>query len=145
MHPGVQRENPESGNRGSDRYGGGGEGVQFWRHTTRAEQHHAQKGGFEEKCREHLVAEQRAGDIAHCVHVAGPVGAELERHGDAAHDAERKTEGEHLDPEPVRPLPHFVAAAQVANLEVEQEPAQRDGDHRKQNMETDIQRELHAA
>ena len=61
----------------------------------------ARKRGLEEKCGEHFIGEQRARDVANGFHVAGPVGAELETHGDAADDAERKGQCKHLHPEAI--------------------------------------------
>src|SRR5205085_3844643 len=52
-----------------------------------AEQHDAEEGRFEKESGEDLVGQQRPGDVADRFHIARPVGAELEAHGDARHDA----------------------------------------------------------
>ncbi len=49
-------------------------------HAVHAEEHHAEKRRLEEERGEHLVRKERPGDVADAVHVARPVGAELEAH-----------------------------------------------------------------
>ena len=61
-------------------------------------QHDTEHGGFKEKCGEYLICKQGARHIAHRVHEARPIGAKLKTHGDAAHNAQRKGQGKHLDP-----------------------------------------------
>lgn len=56
-------------------------------HPAPAEQHHAQKAGFQKERSEHFIAQQRADYAADDAAQLGPVGAELERHHDAAHHA----------------------------------------------------------
>ena len=75
------------------------------RHPVAAEQHDAQESGFQEKRREDFVSQRRARDVARLLHVAGPVGAELEAHGDARHHTEREGEGENLGPQVIRHIP----------------------------------------
>jgi ABC-type Zn2+ transport system substrate-binding protein/surface adhesin len=110
-----------------------------------AEQHDADEHGLEEEGRQHLVGEKRPGDVAHGLHEARPVGAELEGHGDARDDAHGEAEREDLHPEPVGRHPLVVARLRKAHAEEEQHPAQRDGDRREQDVERDIGRELDAA
>ena len=95
-----------------------------------AEQHHAEKARLQKECGQHLIAEQRAGDIADALHVARPVGAELKTHGDAADDPERECQGEYFCPKAVGAQPIElllrVGRAQVLQPEKQQNPAQRD-------------------
>ena len=115
---------------------------------TVAEQHHAEKTRFEKERGQHLISEQGTGDIADALHVARPVRAELEAHGDAADDPERERQREYLGPEPVgvQPIQLLlqVSRAQMLQSKKQQNPAQRDRNRRKQNVERDIRCELHA-
>src|SRR5205814_10680799 len=61
-------------------------------------------------------------------HIARPVGAELERHGDAADYADRERQREYLDPEPVGVHPFGIAGFIEPQLEEQQRPAQRNAD-----------------
>ena len=113
-----------------------------------AEQHHAEKTRFQKECGQHLITEQRAGDIADALHVARPVGAELKAHGDAADDPERECQGEYFCPKPVGAQPIQlllrIGRAQVLQPKKQQNPAQRDRNRGEQNVERDIGGELDA-
>src|SRR4029079_6408765 len=109
-----------------------------------AEQHDAEEARFQEERRQHLVAEQGAGDVADPLHVARPVGAELEAHRDAADDAEREAECEDLGPQAIGVEPAGVARGQPADAKEEEDPAQADGDRREQDVERDVGGELHS-
>ena len=109
-----------------------------------AEQHHAEEAGFEKERRQHLVAQQRAGDVAHVLHVARPVGAELEAHRDAADDAQGEAQGEHLGPEAVRVEPALPLRPQPAQAHEQQHPAEPDRDRREEDVERDVGGELHS-
>jgi hypothetical protein len=144
LHPGVERQNPECGQTGANGHQQCGERVHARRNPVDAEQHNAEKSRFEKKCRQYLITQQRSRHIAHGFHIARPVGAELERHGDAAHHAQGETQRENLYPEAVAAHPDFIARAVVLHTKEQQKPAQGDGDGGKQNMKTDIGGKLDA-
>jgi hypothetical protein len=56
----------------------------------------------------------RSGDIADFFHKAGPVGAKLERHGDARNNAHRERQCKDFHPKTVGFHPAFFASAVVA-------------------------------
>ena len=87
LHPRVEAENPEGRHGGAEGHEKGGDQVHALGDTATAEQHDAQEGRFKKESREDLIAEQWPRDVARLLHEARPVGAELEAHGDARHDA----------------------------------------------------------
>src|SRR5688500_6280603 len=144
LHPRVERQDPERRQRGARGDDDGGGDVHPAGNLVHAEQHHAEERGLEEERGQHLVGEQRPGDVAHLVHVAGPVGAELEAHDDARHHAHREGEREDLHPELVGAEPRRIARALVAQPEHHQQPGEADADGREQDVEGDVQPELDA-
>jgi hypothetical protein len=150
LHPRVQRQDPERAERGA-------EGDEARRHQVHPladlavpEQHHTEEARFEEERGQHLVAEQRPGDVADLLHEPGPVGAELEAHRDAADDAEREGQREHLGPEAIGIEPALrrdpiaaMAGLEPANAKEQQHPSHADADRREQDVEGDVGRELH--
>src|SRR3989442_758714 len=114
------------------------------RAALHAEEHHAEEGRLQEKCREHLVGEERPRDVADVVHVARPVGAELEAHRHARDHAHREGQREHPDPQLVRAQPRLVARHLVADAEPGDDPCEPDGDRREEDVEADVQAELDA-
>ena len=144
LHPGVERKDPECRERRAYRHHDCGKNVHAGRHAFHAEQHHAEEGGLEEEREQDFVREQRSGDIADLVHVAGPVGAELKGHRQAGHNAHRKAQRENLYPDLVDLQPVRLAAAIVAHAEINQEPGQRNGERREQDVKSDVQPELGA-
>ena len=150
-HPRVQRQDPERRQRGAEGNEEGRQEVHPLAHSAVTEQHHAQEAGFEEKRGQHLVAERRTGDVAHGFHEARPVGAELETHRDAADDAERECQREHLGPEAIGVKPALRVRAigvgargQPAPAEEQQHPAQPDADDRREDVKADVGRKLRA-
>ncbi len=114
-----------------------------------AEQHHAEKARFQKEGGQHFIAEQRTGDIADALHVARPVGAELKTHGDAADDARARMSGRRSWSKAGRRAANPASAAgrsrsQVLQPEKQQNPAQRDRNRGKQNMERDVGGKLDA-
>ncbi len=144
LHPRVERDDPEHRDGGAQRDQEGGEGVDALAHAAGAEQHDAEEARLQEERRQHLVGQQRPGDVADGVHVARPVGAELEAHRHARDHAQREGQREDLHPQAVRGHPRRVAGLAVAQLEEQQHPGQRDADGRKEDMEGDIGAELDA-
>jgi tripartite-type tricarboxylate transporter receptor subunit TctC len=60
--------------------------------------------------------------VADAVHVARPVGAELEAHGDARHHPECEGEREDFHPQAVRVVHPFLAGAHRPQTQIEQHP-----------------------
>ena len=114
------------------------------RHPLLAEQHDAEEGSLQKKCRQHLVPKQGTGNVARTLHKAGPVGAELKTHGNTRYHAQSKGQGVNLDPKVIGMLPVHVAGLGVTHAEEQQEPAQPDRNSRKQDVKCDVGRKLNA-
>jgi len=98
LHPGIGRKDP----RGRDERAQGDEEssgeMQTASNLVHAEQHDAQKPGFQEERGQHLIAHQRPDHRPRLVGERRPVGAELVGHDEARHHAHRKADGEYLQP-----------------------------------------------
>ncbi|MNR27837.1 hypothetical protein D3C85_1451280 [compost metagenome] len=66
-----------------------------------AEQHHAEKAGFEEKGRQDFIGQQWPGDSPAEVREPAPVGTELVGHDQPGDHAHAEVDGEDLRPEVV--------------------------------------------
>src|SRR5690606_31682491 len=84
--------------------------------------------GFEKKCREHFVGEQRAGDAAGEIREAAPVGAELIRHHQARDHAHTEIDGENLYPEMIEIAVHLGFGFEPESLEHGEVAGEADGD-----------------
>jgi hypothetical protein len=144
VHPAVQHDDPEGGHGGAEGDKEGGKGMDPWFHTGCAKQHDAKEGSLKEKGGEDFVSKQGACDVTDGFHEAGPIGAELERHGDAGHNAHGKGQGKDLDPEHVGIHPLGITGGVEAQLEEQKDPAKRDGNGGKQDVERDIRAKLNA-
>ncbi len=113
-------------------------------HALRAEQHHAEKRGLEEKGGQHFVAEQRAQDVAGGGGELAPVRAELEAHHEPRHDAETERDREDLQPESVEGLIGGLAGAQPQELEHDEPARKSDRERGEQNVERNREPELDA-
>mmetsp|Transcript_21396 Transcript_21396/g.82952 ORF Transcript_21396/g.82952 Transcript_21396/m.82952 type:complete len:753 (-) Transcript_21396:250-2508(-) len=142
LHPRVEHQDPERAHRGAEGDEEGREAVHPLADPPVTEEHDAEEARFQEEGGQHLVAQQWAGDVAGALHEARPVGAELEAHRHATDHAQREGQRKHLGPEPVRGQPARVLRAAPAPAEEHQQPAQRDGDRREQDVEGDVGREL---
>ncbi len=109
-----------------------------------AEEHHADECGLEKKGEEDLVGKQGARDIPDRLHIARPVGAELEAHRHAGDHAQREGEGDNLHPEGIGLGPARLAAVVRAQPEVEDQPRQPDRDRWEQDVERHVGGELQA-
>ena len=144
LHPRVEGEDPERAQRRAERDQRRRREMDLLAHLAVAEQHDAEEAGLEEERGQHLVAEERTGDVADLFHVARPVGAELEAHGDAADDAEGEAEREYLGPEAVGVEPALAPGREPADAEEEQDPTEADRDRREEDVESDVGGELHS-
>ena len=99
LHPAVGREDPEGRQQRAERHHQRRDEMRPGRHQLAAEQQHAEEGRFEEEGGQPFIGEERRQHIGRRVGEAAPVGAELERHDDAGHDAHAEGDREYLDPE----------------------------------------------
>ena len=121
-----------------------GEEVHPFRDAVPAEDQHGQKARFEEEGENAFGRQGGAENVADVAGVGGPVGAELEFHDDAGGHAHGEVDGENAGPELRHGVIAVVAGAQVKTLHQHHQGGQADGKWRKQIVEHDRQRELHA-
>ena len=121
-----------------------GKEVEARRHAVAPEQHDAEERRLEHEGGEGLVAEQRTLDRAGLLREPAPVGAELERHDDAGHDAHAEGDREDLDPEIEHAPVERVAGGQPRALDRRQPRGQPDREGREDDVKADDERELDA-
>ena len=119
-----------------------GEHVQPGRHALPAEQHDAEEGRFEEEGGQHLVADERADDVADDDREAAPIGAELVAEHDARHHAHGERDREDLGPEPRQPVQVLAAGDEPAEQQRRDEGGQPDREAREDDVERDREGEL---
>ena len=98
LHPAVHGQDPESGDEGTDSDSQCGYEMQFATNLVDAEQHHAEKAGFEEKGGQHFISHKGADNRSGLVRKYRPVGSELIGHDDAGNDAHGEYHGKNLEP-----------------------------------------------
>jgi hypothetical protein len=98
------------------------------------EKEQADEGALQEERECALHSQGLGDDVTGKGGEGGPVGAELELHRDAGHDAEDEGDGEDLAPEPRGLVVEVVAGPHVDALEHEYEQRQTHGEHGKQVM-----------
>jgi hypothetical protein len=144
MHPAVGGQDPERRNEGADRHHAGSKQVHPMGHLVPAEQEHAEEGRFEEKGRHHLVGQQWPDEVGGCIGVVAPVGAELERHHDAGHDAHAEHDGENLDPELREAEVDRVFGLEVEAFQYRDIGGKANAEYREDGVERDHECELDA-
>ena len=92
-----------------------------------AEEEQADKGRFEEERHQPFDGQRRAEDVADIVAVIGPVGAELELHGQAGGHAQGKVDAEQLAPELDHVLVDLFAGDDIHRLHDRQDKRQPEG------------------
>ena len=143
LHPGVDREDPERAEqacrrrRRRSRRNAAPLPTFFMPNSMIAE-----KAGLQEERRQHLVAHQRTHDGPGELGELRPVGAELVRHHEAAHDAHAKHEAEALYPELEQVEVNLLLGAQPQPLEHRQVAGEADRERRQHDMESDGEGEL---
>ena len=142
VHPAVRRQNPEGGGHGADGHDNGRNHLQPARHPAPAEQHDAEEGRLQEKRGQHLVADQRADDVAGEDREAAPVGAELVGQHDPGDDAHRERHREDAGPEPRQPLVAVPAGRDPHHQQRGDIGRQPDGEGREDDVERDRESEL---
>ncbi len=99
LHPGVGGDDEESGEPRAEEDHERGEPMEAGREALFAIDEQAEEGGFEEEGEDAFHGEGLADDAAGGAGEGGPVGAELELHGDAGDDAHGEVDAEDFDPE----------------------------------------------
>ena len=99
-----------------------------------AEQHDAEKRGFEKKSRQHLKAEKRADDIADLVRKDRPIGAELIRHDHTGNDSHAEGYRKYLDPHTINVFVNPVSGLQQPPLDDHQPTGQADRESGKDDV-----------
>jgi hypothetical protein len=107
-----------------------------------AEQHYAQKAGFQEESGQDLVGEQRAGDATGEPGEVAPVRPELIGHDEAGDYAHGEIDGEDLRPEMIEVAIDRILAPQPQALEHRQVTRKTYGDGRENDVERDREPEL---
>ena len=99
-----------------------------------AEEEQADEGGFEEERHQPLDGQRRAEDVADVVAVVGPVGTELEFHGQSGGDAQRKVDAEQLAPELGHVLVDLLAGHDIDRLHDGQQERQPQGQRHEEKV-----------
>ena len=89
-----------------------------------AEEHQADEGGFQEEGHQALDGQWRAENVADVVGVVGPVGSELELHGQAGRDAKHEVDAEDGRPEPGNRPPDRAAGHHIDAFHDDQQEGQ---------------------
>src|SRR5216684_4059052 len=99
---------------------------------------------FEEKRKDARHRQRLTDDSPGGAGKLGPVGAELEFHGNAGHHAERKIDAENFPPEARGAVVVAVVGAQCYGFQDDNQESEPHGELRKQIMERDGESELKA-
>ena len=98
------------------------------------EKKHPDEGGFQEKCHQAFNRQRRTEDVSNVMRVIGPIGAELELHGDAGGN----THGE-IDAKQHAPELHHVAPYRLARHHIDGfHDAQQNGEPQGQGNEDEV-------
>ena len=109
-----------------------------------AEEEQSDEGRLEKERHQALDRERRAEDVAHVVRVVGPVGAELELHGDAGRDPHGEVDAEQQPPEARHALPDLAPGHHVHRLHDHQDHGQAERQRHEQEVIQRGERELQA-
>ena len=111
-------------------------------HAIPAEEEQADEGRFQEERHQAFDRQRRAEDVADIMRVVGPVGAELEFHGDAGGDAHGEVDAEQLAPEPRHVAPDLAAGHHVDALHDGEQERQPERQRHEQEVIKSRHREL---
>ena len=137
LHPAIGGKNPEGGNHRADGDETGGEKMKARSNLLPAEKHDSQKTGLEEKCRQHLEADQGPQNGSCDTGPFRPVCSELIGKDETGNDAHAEGESEDLDPETIKDEPDFVAGTEIFRFEENEEARKTDRQRGEQNMKGD--------
>ena len=107
-----------------------------------AEEEQADEGRFQKERHQAFDGERRAENVADIVRVVGPVGAELEFHGDAGGDPHGEIDAEQLAPEPRRVAPDLAAGHHIGALHDGEQKRQAERERHEQKVIERGDREL---
>ncbi|MNM96149.1 hypothetical protein D3C81_1086160 [compost metagenome] len=124
LHPAVGDQDPQRRQVGAQRHQPGHRQVLHLAQAIPAEEEQADEGRLEEERHQALDGQRRAEDVADVVAVVGPVGAELELHGQPGGDAEGEVDAEQLAPELDHVLVDLFAGHHVDRLHDRQQEGQ---------------------
>ncbi len=134
LHPAVGDQDPQRREVRAQRHQPGGGQVLHPRQAVPAEEEQADEGRLEEERHQALDGQRRAEDVPDVVRVVGPVGAELELHGQAGGDAEGEVDAEQLAPELDHVLVDLLAGHHVDRLHDRQQERQAEGQWHEQEV-----------
>jgi hypothetical protein len=144
LHPAVRDQDPQCGEVRAERHEPGHDQVLDPPELVPAEEEQADERGLEEEGHQALERERHAEDVADVVGEVGPVGTELELHGEPGGHAHGEVDAEQQAPEaghapPDRPPGHDVHA-----LHDREQPRQAERERHEQEVVERGQRELQA-
>jgi len=136
LHPGIGDEDQHGGKIGAQGHEGGDRQMASLGEPVPAEEEQAHHGGFQEKGGQAFNGQGGAENIPHVMGVIGPVGAELEFHGDARGDPQGEIDAVELAPEFGHVPVNGLAAYHIGNFHNHQQPGQPQGQgHEKKVIE----------
>ena len=124
LHPAVGDKNPNCRQVGADGSQERDQQMPALGKFVPAEKEQADESGFEEERHQSFNGQRRAENVADVVRVIRPVGAELEFHGQAGGDAQRKVDAEQLAPEFGHVAVDFLAGHDEYRLHDDQQKRQ---------------------
>ena len=142
LHPGVGGDDKGPGSPGAQPDHEGGEPVHLLSEDLFAEQEDAQEGRFDEEGEGPFHGQGLGDDIAGKDGEAGPVGAELELHGDPRHHAHNEGDGKDPGPEAGSYVIAFVLTPKVQRFEDENKQGQPHGELGKEIVKGDCEGKL---
>ncbi len=144
LHPAVRDQDPERGDIGADADQPGDDEMADSGESIPSEEENPDKGRLEEERHQTFERERRAEDVAHVMRVVGPVGAELEFHGDAGGDTHGEIDTEERTPEPRHGAPDPASRHDVDALHHREQQRQAERQRHEQEMIERGERELQA-
>ena len=144
LHPGIGDQDPEGREIGADGDAPGHGQVADAAELVPAEEEQADEGGLEEEGHQPLDGQRRTEHVADIVRVIGPVGAELELHGDAGRHPHGEVDAEQDAPEHGHVAPDLAAGHDVDALHDRQQQRQPQRQRHEQEMVHRGERELQA-
>ncbi len=108
------------------------------------EQHYAEKTSFKEEGGQHFIRHQRPDHRPGLVRKHRPVGAELIGHDNARDDTHRENYSENLQPIAIEVSVNAFAGLEPKPFENGKKARKPNREGRKQKVEADSERELHA-
>ena len=144
LHPAIRDQDPQRRQVGAERQKPCRDEMLHLAQLVPREEEQPDEGGFEEERHQPFDGQRRAEHVAHIMRVIGPVGAELEFHGDAGGDAHGEVDAEEHAPELHELFPDLAPGHHIDRLH----DAKQDGEAQRQRHEEEVierrQRELQA-